>query len=190
MKPNLSRPGDSVTSARAGTTNHYTDMSGCSMATPHVSGIAATLMEHYPDFRDRPHLLRAHLMASTVLHREEVLPANNNSGGRNDFGLGRLSDYSGALGPPQQSERLDGALGVVGRITNNRWGFWDLDVPRGTDRLVLVMAWDEPAASSGAAPRSPTISTSGPISGRSARRTATASAANGRRNPMTTTPSI
>ena len=84
------------------------------MATPHVSGIAASLIQHYPDFRGRPHLLRAHLMASTVLHREEVLPANNNSGGRNDFGLGRLVGLSGALGT-QQSERLDNALGVVGR---------------------------------------------------------------------------
>ena len=149
MKPNLVATGSVVSSADAGTTNLYTGMSGCSMATPHVSGIAATLLEHYPDFRNRPHLLRAHLMASTVLHREEVLPANNNSGGRNDFGLGRLSDYQ-AHWAHINPNGWTGHWAWWDRITNNRWGSWDLDVPRGTDRLVVVMAWDEPAASSGA----------------------------------------
>ena len=50
MKPNLVAPGTTVTSALAGTTSSYTDISGCSMATPHVTGLAATLMEHYPEF--------------------------------------------------------------------------------------------------------------------------------------------
>ncbi len=149
MKPNLVATGREVTSADAGTTNQYTGMSGCSMATPHVSGIAATLMEHYPDFRNRPQLLRAHLMASTVLHREEVLPANNNSGGRNDFGLGRLSDYQ-AHWAHLNPNGWSGHWAWWDGITNNRWGSWDLDVPRGARRLVVVMAWDEPAASSGA----------------------------------------
>ena len=54
MKPNLVAPGDSVTSAKAGTTNTYTEKSGTSMATPHVTGLAATLMEHYPAFRVQP----------------------------------------------------------------------------------------------------------------------------------------
>ena len=66
MKPDLVATGAVVTSAQAGTTDGYMDKSGCSMATPHVSGIAATLLEHYPDFRNRPHLLRAHLMASAI----------------------------------------------------------------------------------------------------------------------------
>jgi hypothetical protein len=148
MKPNLVATGSVVTSASAGTTNLYRNMSGCSMATPHVSGIAASLIQHYPDFRGRPHLLRAHLMASTVLHREEVLPANNNSGGRNDFGLGRLSDYQ-AHWAHNNPNGWTTHWAWWDRITNNRWGSWDLTVPRGTDRLVLVMTWDEPAASSG-----------------------------------------
>jgi hypothetical protein len=36
-------------------------------------------------------------------------------------------------------------------VTNSRWGFFDLDVPEGTRRLVVVLTWDEPAASAGAA---------------------------------------
>jgi subtilisin family serine protease len=149
MKPNLVATGSIVKSAKAGTTNDYRTMSGCSMATPHVSGIAASLLQHYPDFRGRPQLLRAHLMASTVLHHEEVTPANNNSGGRNDFGLGRLSDYQAHWARNNPNGWTTHWAWWDG-ITNHRWGSWDLDVPRGTDRLVVVMTWDEPAASSGA----------------------------------------
>jgi serine protease AprX len=93
MKPNVVGAGTVVTSARAGTTNQYTNLSGCSMATPHVTGIAATLMEHYPDFRNRPDLLRAQLMATSLLHDDTTTPANNSVGGRNDHGLGRVSSY-------------------------------------------------------------------------------------------------
>ena len=48
MKPNLVAPGTSITSAKAGTTNRYTTKSGTSMAAAHVTGLAATLMQHYP----------------------------------------------------------------------------------------------------------------------------------------------
>ena len=77
MKPNLVAPGTTVTSALAGTTNQYTDMSGCSMATPHVSGLAATLMEHYPEFQDHPALLRAHMMATAIAHDDVTGKSND-----------------------------------------------------------------------------------------------------------------
>jgi subtilisin family serine protease len=148
MKPNLVATGAVVTSAQAGSTDGYVDKSGCSMATPHVSGIAATLLEHYPDFRNRPHLLRAHLMASAMLHSDDVNPTNNTGGGRNDFGLGRVSDYQ------SHWARLD-PNGWSGHwawmtITDKSWGFFDIDVPRGTKRVVAVLTWDEPEASAGA----------------------------------------
>lgn len=149
MKPDIVATGNVITSVQAGTTNGYTNMNGCSMATPHVSGIAASLLEHYPDFRNRPHLLRAHLMASAIQHSDEVTPANNTDGGRNDYGLGRVSDYQ------SHWARFD-ANGWSGHwtwltATNQNWGFFDIDVPRGTKRLVVVLTWDEPAASAGAA---------------------------------------
>jgi hypothetical protein len=149
MKPDIVATGNVITSVQAGTTNAYTNMNGCSMATPHVSGIVASLLEHYPDFRDRPHLLRAHLMASAVLHSEEVTPANNTSGGRNDYGLGRVSDYQSHWARPDPNGWSGHWAWMT--VTNSRWGFFDLDVPEGTRRLVVVLTWDEPAASAGAA---------------------------------------
>ena len=77
MKPTIVATGNLIRSARAGTTNDYTDMSGCSMATPHVSGIAATVLEHYPEFRTLPHLMRAHLLATSLLHDNVTAPVNN-----------------------------------------------------------------------------------------------------------------
>ena len=148
MKPNLVATGASVTSARAGTTNQYRDMSGCSMATPHVAGIAASLMHHYSEFRNRPQLLRAHLMSSALQRGDQTTPANNSAGGRNDYGLGRVSDYQAhwaRFNPNGWRTRW-----AWQTITNTNWGYFDVDVPRGTDRLVAVMTWDEPEASAGA----------------------------------------
>ena len=44
MKPNLVAPGQTIRSTLAGTTNQYANRTGTSMATPHVTGLAATLM--------------------------------------------------------------------------------------------------------------------------------------------------
>jgi subtilisin family serine protease len=141
MKPNLVAPGTNVTSARAGTSSEYVPLAGCSMATPHVTGLAATLMEHYPEFRDNPALLRAHMMASAIAHADVTRKSN-------DYGLGQVSGYL------EHWARLD-ANGW-----NSNW-FWggvnasafqagDITVPAGTQRLVIVLTWDEPAASAGA----------------------------------------
>ena len=148
MKPNLVATGRVVTSARAGTTDQYTDMTGCSMATPHVTGIAASLMEHYPEFRNRPQLLRAHLMASAIPHRDQTVPSNNNGGGRNDYGLGRVSDYEAHWAHFNANGWR--SQWTWQTITNKNWGFFDVDVPANTDRIVAVMTWDEPEASAGA----------------------------------------
>jgi subtilisin family serine protease len=148
MKPNLVATGRVVTSARAGTTDQYTDMSGCSMATPHVTGIAASLMEHYPEFRDRPQLLRAHLMASAIPHEDQTVPPNNTDGGRNDYGLGRVSDYEAHWARPNPNGWQ--TRWAWQTITDKKWGYFDVDVPSNTDRIVAVMTWDEPEASAGA----------------------------------------
>lgn len=148
MKPNVVGSGTTVTSVNAGTTSGYNNQIGCSMATPHVSGIAATLLQHYPDFRDRPFLLRAHLMATAILHDDTTTPASNSAGGRNTYGLGRIESYIAHWARPNPNGWS--THWAWRTITNKNWGFRDVTVPSGTDRLVVVLTWDEPNASSGA----------------------------------------
>jgi subtilisin family serine protease len=151
MKPTIVATGSSIRSARAGTTNDYSDKSGCSMATPHVSGIVATVMEHYPEFRTLPHLMRAHLMATALLHDNAAAPVNNTAAPdttRNTFGLGRVSPY---VAHWAHLNNAGWSTHWAWRtITNRQWGFRDIDVPQGAKRLVVAMTWDEPAASAGA----------------------------------------
>ena len=148
MKPNLVAPGRLVTSAEAGTANGYTTMSGTSMATPHVSGLAATLMDHYSAFISNPALIRAYLMASSILHDDDTTPTSNSSGGRNDYGLGRVSTYVSHWA----KNNSDGWTGhwTWGNVDDETYVYRDITVPEDTARLVVVMTWDEPAASSGA----------------------------------------
>ncbi|MFI2613745.1 S8 family serine peptidase [Streptomyces sp. NPDC018584] len=53
LKPDLSAPGVDILAARSRLTageGPYTEMSGTSMATPHVAGVAALLAERHPDW--------------------------------------------------------------------------------------------------------------------------------------------
>ncbi len=111
------------------------------MATPHVTGLAATLMEHYSEFRQNPALLRAHMMATAVAHDDVTAKSN-------DYGLGQVSGYL------EHWAQLDAAgwstTWIGGSVDSSAFQFQDITVPAGTQRLVVVLTWDEPAASAGA----------------------------------------
>ena len=73
-KPEVCAVGVHVTSARAGTTGGYVTISGTSMATPHVAGVAALMLEYNPDLT--PVRVRRILM-DTATDRGEAGPDNN-----------------------------------------------------------------------------------------------------------------
>ena len=142
IKPNVVAPGRWITSADSANSNGYRNSSGTSMAAPHVAGIAATLMEHRDFYVDRPWAARARFMASSFLHEDDTSLPNVNT-----YGLGRVSSYTAHWG-------LSGANGWTyfssSRFVNaNNYGERQITVDEGTERLVVVMTWDEPAASSG-----------------------------------------
>jgi hypothetical protein len=76
---------------------------------------------------------------------DELSPSNNTSGRRNDFGLGRVSDYQSHWA--RSIQRLEWPLmdDDHGQVV----GLFDIDVPGGTKRVVAVLTWNEPEASAG-----------------------------------------
>ncbi len=150
MKPNVVGPGTFITSLDAASTDQYVANAGTSMSTPHVSGLALTLIDHFPNtFRGRPYLLRAHMMASAILHDDTVSPTTNTFAGRNDYGMGRVSaSLSHWVRNNPNGWQTSWSWG---NVKSSNFVFRDITVPADADRLVVVMTWDEPQASAGAA---------------------------------------
>jgi hypothetical protein len=86
-KPNLHAPGEAIKS----TSNDlgYEEMSGTSMATPHVSGLALQVLDHHTWLQGWPEALAAHLMASAMTPANSVItyPSDANL---DVFGTGRV----------------------------------------------------------------------------------------------------
>jgi hypothetical protein len=87
-------------------------------------------------------------MATSILHDNTTVPNSNDSGGRNIYGLGRVSSFINHWS-------LGGSEGwythwFTGTVTDTTYMQKDIEIVSGTDRLVVVMTWDEPAASAGA----------------------------------------
>ena len=64
LKPDISAPGRLINSAAAGTGTDGTRSSGTSMATPHIAGVAALLLEQHPSWT--PGEIKAAIMNSAV----------------------------------------------------------------------------------------------------------------------------
>jgi hypothetical protein len=141
MKPNVVAPGNIITSAEAGSTTSYAPLNGTSHATPHVTGLVATLMEHYSELKGRPALLRSHLMATAIAHDDVT-------GKSNDYGLGRVSGYMAHWEHPNSAGWT--TQWMYGGVKGPGFAYQELIVPPNTKRLVVVLTWDEPAASAGA----------------------------------------
>ncbi len=87
IKPDVSAPGVSVTSTLPG--GGYAAWDGTSMATPHVSGTAALMLENNPDLSP----------AEVKQTLEDTARDLGVSGKDNDYGSGRINAYEAVFGP-------------------------------------------------------------------------------------------
>ncbi|WP_170155977.1 S8 family serine peptidase [Umezawaea tangerina] len=140
VKPDVTAPGVDITAAKAGTADHRS-MTGTSMATPHVVGVAALLKQQHPDWSGER--IKSTITASAVA--SPAVPVT-------DQGFGRV-DVPRALAQRVVSEPSNLDLGL------QRWPHGDdPTITRevtyrnsGTEPLVLDLAVDV-TGPAGAAP--------------------------------------
>ena len=146
-KPNVCAPGTSVTSTDNDSSTGYVNYSGTSMATPHVVGVAAQLVDKYSFLRYNPPSLSALMMASAITYQNEVLTTPDNSAGShlNTYGAGKINALKANGGNSQQALyfwRMD--------ITSSNYGYVDLPIQAGATQVTFVMTYTEIAGSAGA----------------------------------------
>ncbi|MBK8180298.1 MAG: S8 family serine peptidase [Planctomycetes bacterium] len=146
-KPNVAAVGRNITSTAAGTTTGYSIRSGTSMASPHVTGSALQLCDHYSFLRWNPPTLAAVLMAGATTKSNQTLsaPSNVPTHHLNQYGAGRVEAYKSHYGGPGSDLYFWGYT-----QTNASTGIVDFDVNAGATRVVVVTTYNEVAASSGA----------------------------------------
>jgi len=82
-KPDICAPGERITSVKAGSGNGYTTLSGTSMATPFVAGVAVLMLDADPTLT--PAALKSKLRATAQDWRS--------TGADNETGAGKLQAY-------------------------------------------------------------------------------------------------
>ncbi len=142
-KPSVCAPGDSITSIAANTGNGYSTKSGTSMATPHVAGVAADLLDAGTWLQGSAERTESLLMATATTKSNAVLTSPTDTHLR-QYGTGRVDDYKAVFG---------------GSTAWSNWGFWDdsstwyysdFTVNAGATRLIVCMNYSEPSCSAGA----------------------------------------
>ncbi|MBK8180839.1 MAG: S8 family peptidase [Planctomycetes bacterium] len=146
-KPNLNAPGVGIQSVNAATLNGYTQKSGTSMAAPHVTGVAAQILEHYPSMRYKPARLASLLMATASTKADEIhtSPSTVGTDHLNVYGAGRVDAYRAHWNTDQLQWTN---WGFDQDDSGYQWG--EFEVLPGAKRLILAFHYVEPMASSGA----------------------------------------
>jgi hypothetical protein len=136
-KPDIAAPGQWIRSADSGDPTGYVDFQGTSMATPHVAGAIALLMDAVPDTDRRPDAVKALLRATAVPIRPG-LPDDQ-------VGAGRL-EVTRLVGQRDMSDGWLRGLGLGPALAEDETATFTLSVPEGADRVTAVLAWTEPAS--------------------------------------------
>ncbi len=139
-KPNLCAPGHSITSVLSQTASGYTQKSGTSMATPHVTGVAAELVDAYAFLRYAPARLSSLLMA-TGLTRNDVQIGQASELHLRQYGTGRIDAMRALHSTSQFGWTNWGFTLNTGQAT-----FADFTVAPGATRLIVCMHYVEPPA--------------------------------------------
>ena len=153
LAPNLVGTGVGVVSTGAqGRRSGYARLSGTSMASPSVAGIAALLLHAAPAHRNQPALTRARLMASAIrpdawLEDASVFPTHNTNGPGTVqalYGMGKASARPAVLDRNDADGWTSGS--ATADISAGEYAFKDITVAADADRLDLVLTWDEAPA--------------------------------------------
>ena len=150
MMPTVTMTGDRVLAALGGgAKSGYDLLSGSSMSSALVAGIATLLMSTDDGFKTNPALVRAQLMATAIkadayFEDENFAPRTNTYGTghiNNTYGLGAVSARTAiAQGPNGEWS----SHSSVSEIVDDEYAYIEIEIPADTDRLDIVLTWDEP----------------------------------------------
>lgn len=150
MIPKVSMTGHDVWSADSnGAEFGYIRLHGTSMAAPAVAGIAAILMDTDEAFKTSPALVRAQIMA-TAIKADHIFEDEPHYPRSNTNGPGHINDRYGMGYPSARTATTQGpneawsSHSVLSEIENDEYAYVEIEIPEGTDRVDIVLTWDEP----------------------------------------------
>lgn len=150
LKPNIIAPGRWVRSCRTLTTSSYSDKSGTSMAAPHITGVAAGLVDHYASvFAYKPAAQKAWMCANANPRNGSHSWSSTSQSYYYRQGLGQVDAYK----THYQLNNTNGWTSgwASGTLTSRSAGAsFDVTVPADATRTFFVLNFDEKESGSGA----------------------------------------
>ncbi|MCB9882422.1 MAG: S8 family serine peptidase [Planctomycetes bacterium] len=140
-KPEILAPGTLVTSCRAGTTSSYSNFTGTSMATPHITAAAGAVADRSSFFSYKPHSMKSMLVASTEYRG---YPGTSSGWFGTRAGYGQLD----ARKLPGSAK--SGWFSYAGGTSSTNGAVWStvVTMPSTIENLKFIGTWIEPAAAS------------------------------------------
>lgn len=145
-KPNVVAPGVNILSVAANSVTGHSYKTGTSMASPHVTGTIAQLVDNYSFLRYSPSRTDCLVMASAVTHNNQVLTTPSDAH-LAQFGTGRV-DATKAMWGTGGGDSGWNNWGFF--MTSNTYSYSDFTISPGCTRLVVCMHYNESQASAGA----------------------------------------